>query len=299
MARFCPYCGTPVPEGSKFCVGCGKPLAKPEAQPEPQPAAQPEPQPAANPAPAFRPAFAPQLRELAAPASTGEIVLGELGLPGPAELTDTVTKVLSPVSGVLQSVKSFFGGILQAFKNPVTLIGVLLFAVLWFVLSLFRDSDSGIVKALSWLTFSEGGLGRSIPGALGGVLGKGAVAAALLSLSPSGLKNTGKGVAALFTGHGEKRSILSLIIGTVVGGALYFAFAGLHASAGTTMAGLAGVLLSLQALGGGSGKLYSLAQSLTSRAANGVREAARGRCDGLLTGLTAGFALATAVSAFL
>lgn len=65
------------------------------------------------------------------------------------------------------------------------------------------------------------------------------------------------------------------------------------------MAGIAGAVLSLEALGGGTGKLYELAQSLTSRAENGVRSAVRGRCDGLLTGMTLGFALGTAVPLFL
>ena len=65
------------------------------------------------------------------------------------------------------------------------------------------------------------------------------------------------------------------------------------------MSAIAGALLSLEALGAGSGKLYTLAQSLTSRAADGIRTAVRGKCDSLLTGITLGFAIAPAVAAFL
>lgn len=45
---FCPKCGTQNPDGSKFCSGCGQPLA-PAAQSasQPAPTSQPAPQPAA------------------------------------------------------------------------------------------------------------------------------------------------------------------------------------------------------------------------------------------------------------
>jgi hypothetical protein len=103
-----------------------------------------------------------------------------------------------------------------------------------------------------------------------------------------------KGIGALFVGHGERRSLVGVVIGVVLGGALYFAFAGENASPDTAMAGIAGAVLSLEALGAGDGPIYTLVQSLTSRARNGVRTAMRGKCDGLLTGMALGFAIATA-----
>lgn len=36
MPKFCEYCGTPLKEGARFCVGCGHPVAQP-AQPTQQP----------------------------------------------------------------------------------------------------------------------------------------------------------------------------------------------------------------------------------------------------------------------
>ena len=325
MANFCRYCGKPVQPGANFCPACGKSLAKASAQPASRQAEAPKRQQPSYAAPQTRAdtmrsrmtqaqprtasarvaeaarqvASVPPLRELTASASAGEVDLGTLSLPGLSGAAEPVAKALSPVSGLLHGVGSFFGGVAGLFKKPAALIGTVLLAVLWYVLAQLRDSDSEIVKILSWLTYAEGGFDRSALGTVGGVLGKGTVAASLLSLFTGGLKNLFKGFGALFTGHGEKRGVISIIIGVVIGGLIYFAFAGKTASADTAMAGVAGALLSLEALGGGSGKIWELAQSLTSRATNGVRTAVRGKCDGLLTGLAIGFALATALSAFL
>lgn len=45
---FCPKCGTQNPDGSKFCSGCGQPLAPAsQSASQPAPTSQPAPQPAA------------------------------------------------------------------------------------------------------------------------------------------------------------------------------------------------------------------------------------------------------------
>ena len=156
------------------------------------------------------------------------------------------------------------------------------------------------MNLLSFLTYAEGGFDRSGIGILGGILGKGIVAAGLLSLPRDGVINAAKGIGALFAGHGEKRGILNILLGIVLGAAAYYVFVGPdNASAATAMPGIAGALLTMEALGSGNGKLYELARSLTSRISNGTREEAKGRCDGLLTGLVLGFALATVLSAFM
>jgi hypothetical protein len=126
----------------------------------------------------------------------------------------------------------------------------------------------------------------------------GTVAATYASLINGGIVSAAKGVVALFKGHGQKRSIVCILIGVVIGGVIYFAFAGRNISANTAMAGIAGTLLSLEALGGGKGKLYTLVCSLTSKATNGVRSEMQGRCDGILTGMTIGFAVTTVVMAY-
>ncbi|MBR3170563.1 MAG: zinc-ribbon domain-containing protein [Lachnospiraceae bacterium] len=246
----------------------------------------------------------PHIETQAAATTAGEIdfgiISGELTIPGLSDTGKTAGRVLSPVEGIIHSIGSFLGGISGIFRRPAALIGVLLLAALWFVLARHRDSDSGIVNLLSFLTYAEGGFDRSGIGILGGILGKGIVAAGLLSLPRDGVINAAKGIGALFAGHGEKRGILNILLGIVLGAAAYYVFVGPdNASAATAMPGIAGALLTLEALGSGEGKLYELARSLTSRISNGIREEAKGRCDGLLTGLVLGFALATVLAAFM
>ena len=246
----------------------------------------------------------PQIKTQAAAATAGEIDLGiisgELSIPGLSVAGKTAGRVLSPVSGIIHSIGSFLGGISGIFRRPAALIGVLLLAALWVVLARHWGSDSGIVNLLSFLTYAEGGFDRSGIGVLGGILGKGIVAAGLLSLPRGGLTNAVHGIGALFAGHGEKRGILNILLGIVIGAAAYYVFVGPdNATAATAMPGIAGALLTLEALGSGNGKLYELARSLTSRISNGIREEAKSRCDGLLIGLVLGFALATVLSAFM
>lgn len=295
MAKFCRYCGKPVREGAKFCKFCGQALTKTTNMQVHQPHANFEPAPDRS---IKQSAAAPQIREIIATAVKGE---GDLGVIGPGSisgLTGQVSEVLSPFKGLVRSITSLLGGIGSLFKNPLSLIVTILMAVLWFVLARYKDTDLLIIRILSWLTYAEGSYGRSIPGMIGGVLGMGTVAATYTSLFNGGIVNAGKGIVALFKGHGKKRSIVCIIIGVVIGGLLYFAFAGRNISADTAMAGIAGTVLSLEALGGCRGKLYSLVQAVTSKTANGVRSAMQGRIDGMLTGMTIGFAVATIVFSF-
>jgi hypothetical protein len=208
-----------------------------------------------------------------------------------------LTEVLPPFAGILQGIRSLFRGIPQIFRNPAALIGTLVLALLWFVLGMFRNSDSSIIRFLSWLTFAEGGFDRGAAGVLFGALGKGTVAAALMSLVSGGFPKALSGLAAFFKGKGERRGIVSILLGLIMGWLIYLIFTGPgKRSPEMSMAGIAGALLSLEALGSGSGQIYGLVQSLTSKFLYGKRMAEQGKCDGLLTGLAAGFALGAAFS---
>ena len=241
----------------------------------------------------------PQVKTLAASATTGEIDFGVMDLPGLSGATEQVTKALSPIAGIFQGIGSWIGGIFCIFKNPASLIGTLALAALYVFLAHNRNSDSAIIKWFSLLTYAEGGFDRSsMLGKIGGTLGKGTVAAALFSFFNGGLPRFFKGIGALFKGHGEKRSFLSILFGIILGGAVYFAFVGRYPSQGSFVVGIAGAVLSLEALGGGSGKLYTLAQSLTSKVTNTIRVTVQGKCDGILIGLTIGFVLAAVLSHF-
>jgi hypothetical protein len=237
---------------------------------------------------------------MTASSAAGELALGDLELPGQAgvqALRKAAEAVPSPIGGIFRGIGGYIGGIFKIFTKPLRLICVVLLGVLWVFLAKERGSDSTAVSVLSWLTFSEGGFDRELPGTILGILGKGTVGAALISLLSGGLPKLFKGIGALFTGHGEKRGFFRILFWLVIGAAVYFAFVGEYASGETAMAGIGGAILSLEALGGGSGKLYALASSLTAKKIDGVRTAMRGRCDGLLTGLTLGFGLAAALSA--
>ncbi len=334
-ASFCRFCENPIQPGAKFCNKCGNALEEPDTRRTSQPhtqasaskpaaarkaAATPEAETSVSEIPqktkktaatktrsrrasakSVPDSLIPQVQSLTAAATAGEIEFGVMNLP---ELSG-ITEVLTPIAGIFQSIGSWISGIFRIFKNPASLIGTLALAALYVFLALNRNSDSEIIKWLSLLTYAEGGFDRGgldgvqgILGTVGGTLGKGTTAAALLSLFNGGLVNVFKGIGTIFSGHGEKRSIISFLFGVLVGGTAYFAFVGRKPSAGSFVAGIAGALLSLEALGSGSGKLYALAQSLTSRAADGIRTAVQGKCNSLLRGLTLGFVLATVLSRF-
>lgn len=327
----CANCGAELKPGAKFCRDCGTPVAataapararrtakktemppppsaeKPrraasparsKAAPPPLPKVAPTPPPmpggkpgAPQPAAAF-----PLMQSLGAAAAPGEVDCGVIQLPGLASVQQAADKVLSPLGGIFSTLGSFLGGVFGILRSPGAFIGTALMAGFWFVLAQLRESGVGAdtVEPLSWFTFAQGGYGRTGAGAVGGIFGMGAVAAMFGTLLSGGMVDAFKGIGALFVGHGERRSLVGVVIGVVLGGALYFAFAGENVSADTAMAGIAGAVLSLEALGAGDGPIYTLVQSLTSRARNGVRTAMRGKCDGLLTGMALGFAIATA-----
>ena len=288
MAKFCKYCGDPITEGEAFCDNCGKPIEAPP--PPPMPDGKPD-------APQSAAAF-PLTQSLGAAAAPGEVDCGVIQLPGLAPVQQAAEKVLSPLGGIFSTLGSFLGGVFGILRSPGAFIGTALMAGFWFVLAQLRESGVGAdtVEPLSWFTFAQGGFGRTGAGTVGGIFGMGAVAAMFGTLLSGGMIDAFKGIGALFVGHGERRSLFCVVIGVVLGGALYFAFAGKYASADTAMAGIAGAVLSLEMLGAGDGPIYTLVQSLTSRARNGVRTAVQGRCDGLFTGLTLGFAIATALT---
>ena len=234
--------------------------------------------------------------------ATGGALGGAMGTVN--QVKGQVMEILPPVKTLLSGVKSFFGNFRDFIKNPKAAIPMIIMGILWIVLGMMRDSDSSIVKVLSWLTFSEGGLDRGAAGTIGGIFGKGVVAVAVTSLINGGLRDIAAGLKTIFSGskgkNGEKKSLGFLLIGVVIGILAYFAFTGFENASGiTTMAGISGIMLSLGALGSRDGFLYKFAESLTSKVQNGVRTAQNGKLTGLFAGMTGGFALVTAFTALL
>ncbi len=249
------------------------------------------------------------LPEVAALAQPGEFALDDFvmgtleDVVGPEageaikSVTDTINTIKSPLSTLLGGAGSVFTGIFKAFKQPKVLLTSAVMAVVWIILGMLRNSDSEIVKILSWLTFSEGGFDRDALGTLGGVAGKGAVAVMFGSLLSGGISKLTSGVGAIFKKTEGKKSVVALLFGVLLGIIIYFVFTGVDiASAATAMAGISGAVLSLEALGGQSGWIYQMAASLTAKKVEGVRTLQDGKINSLLGGITAGFAIVTAMT---
>ena len=313
--KYCRSCGKQIETNVKFCRYCGFRF---DGAPQ-NTVSQPEQQAPQQPASQGGISAGALVQEVAASTSKGEesFDLGNLGMGmidhatggalGSAmntvsQMKGKVTEILSPFRTLLSGIKSFGRNLIGFFKNPKGAIPTILLGILWIVLGMMRDSDSDVIKALSWLTFSEGGLDRDGIGMIGGIFGKGIVAVALTSLINGGWRDVAAGCKTMFGGKkgDEKPKALHLIIGAIIGVLGYYAFVGFRNASGiTTMAGISGILLSLESLGSKDGFLYRFAQSLTSRVQNGVRTAQNGKVAGLFTGMTAGFAIITALTALI
>ncbi len=282
--KYCIYCGGEIADDAKFCQNCGKPVYQAE-----------EPVAEVKVKEVGKAAISKITCAIPAPAQAGEMALGES-----FNLGGETRKILSPIRAIFKTVGSFFKGIAGLFKSPKNLVIILVLLVIWIVLWFFRDSDSPIVDISSFLTFANAEKGRSVIGAIGSTFGKGTVAAFWVSLFSGGIPAFFKGIGGMIKKTDEKRSIVYLIVGAVVGAALYLAYAGIKTSTwGSAMAGIAGAVLAAMSLGRKSGPLYELAQALSSKEENGVRNAHSGKVQSIFTGLFIGFALATVITSLI
>ena len=265
----CPVCGKKAEQGTQFCLHCGAPLQK------------------TSPSHSVRPASVKKAQDafrLAASTAAGEMDFGDMGTIISAVRESSVSAVTeavadSPIAGILHCAGSWLGGLFRMFTKPKVLLYSLMMAGLWTILGFLKDSGSELIETLSWLTCAEGG-----------ILGKGCTAVFLSTLFSGGIVNTFRGIGSLFRKEG-KGSLFGTLFGLMAGAACCLGFTGAAASA--SMAGISGALLSLQSLGRKDGKLYTLAESLTSGKADGIRIAHTGKAKSLLTGLSLGFAVVT------
>ena len=180
---FCPKCGNKLQDNAKFCDKCGNPVGSvPNNQSvnNQTPAQTPLMKSTAQNASA-QTASEPQAFRFSALNVSGEAAYGAIGntamsavsnaIPGPGKLIGT-------------SVKQFFTSIGAAFKDPKRLIPAFVLAVVWLTLNILQACGINPIptKILSFLTFSNGGMSGGVIGAIGGILGKGIFAGALVSL---------------------------------------------------------------------------------------------------------------------
>lgn len=290
----CAYCGAELKETSKFCPKCGRSVSSVTIQQTP-----PVPQPVPQESQPLR-QVTQQLQALGinVPASPtqGAAAIDIPNLSGMADSVGTVSEIVSPFATAINGIKGFFTGFKHLGKDKKALIGAVIMAVLWTVIWLWNRSDGKniISEILSAITFAEGGTRGNAAQFIGGIFGKGMVMSCFASLFAGGIPGIIGGVKKIF---GKGLHIGSCIMGFGIAVTLYQLFAGFTGTYGIAVA-LSGAALSLQALGGNSGFFNTFAESLASRRLGQMRTANDTRCKSILTGLTAGFTLSAALSAF-
>ena len=217
---------------------------------------------------------------------SGEAAYGAIGntamsavsnaIPGPGKLIGT-------------SVKQFFTSIGAAFKDPKRLIPAITLAVVWLTLNILQACGINPIPAqiLSFLTFSNGGMSGGVIGAIGGILGKGIFAGALVSLI--GLF-TRKGGAKLSFGETLKGAfgisldtLWAYLTGIGAAMLLYLFISG-GATRISFMGGIAAAFLSARAALSG-GFLQKLFGSFTNS-----KSPSNPNVSGIIRGLSVGFA---------
>ena len=180
---FCPKCGNKLPDNAKFCDKCGNPVGS-----------VPNNQSVNNQTPAQTPlmkstvqnasaqtAPEPQAFRFSALNVSGEAAYGAIGNTAMSAVSNAIP---GPGKVIGTGVKSFFTSIGSAFKDPKRLIPAFVLAVVWLTLNILQACGINPIttKILSFLTFSNGGMSGGVIGAIGGILGKGIFAGALVSL---------------------------------------------------------------------------------------------------------------------
>ena len=267
-----------------FCPKCGNPVSGVQSDIPPKKADEQRIQPSEN--------ETSQKQCLTASAAAGEAALGSYG-GGPAGAISGVIPGPGKVIGA--GLKSLFTSIGSSFKDPKRLIPAFVLAAVWLVLNILQACGINPVptRILSFLTFANGGMSGGFFGAIGGIIGKGIFAGALVSL------------IGLFTRKGgEKRSFKDTVKGAfgVSLGTLWPYICGIGAamllylfiSGGATrisfMGGIAASFLAARAALSG-GFLQRLFGSFTSKG----RSKAGPGVAGLIRGLSVGFAAAALI----
>ena len=287
MANFCKYCGNPLKEGARFCTACGKQIAEIQSEPQEKTPAPEKPKPdigekavqttktaAKTAAVKTVGAFAGQL----APSGCGETTLGSFGGGG----------TFAIIAG---GIKHFFTSVKNALKNPKRLIPILILAAVWLILIILQlcGISPFPVRALSFLSFANGGMYGGFFGAIGGIIGKGLFAGALMSVISLVVNRKGGGTRSF---GDTVKSFFSISLDTLwaylagIGMAvLFYLFISGGATRISFMGGIAASFLAARATLL-SGFMQRLIGSITSKFKGGTGIDA----TAIMRGLTVGFA---------
>ena len=260
--HFCPHCGSKLPAGAKFCGVCGKTT---EAVPP-------------------TPEFESKKASFHAPILSGENAFGQVDVNKSENTRQSAGNVIS------DAFKSLISSLTAFFKDPIKLIPLIILAVLWLTINILQACGVNFlpINVFSFLSFAEAGIHGGILGALGGIIGKGMFAGAVVSL------------IGLFTRKNEaKRSFGDILKGAfgVSAGSMFAYITGigiamllyLFISGGATrvsfMGGVAAAFLAAKAALN-NGFLKRLLGSFVPKGSKGASEG----INGVIRGLSVGFA---------
>lgn len=297
----CPSCGAPLLTAVRFCGECGADVSSQfeSLRTAGEPSAVKETAPKRNKAETVRAvvnaAKAVEKSVFFAPNFAGEFELG------------TVSMIPNPASVISGGFKSLLTSLKSFFKNPKAFIPTLLISAVWLTLNILKANgiDPVPTQILSVLTFSNAGFSDNALNIVGGVLGKGVFAAALVSLI--GIitnKNKGqrRGVGeVLFKSFGvDSQTLGAYIFGAGLALMLFVFMSGNDVNYTSVMGGAAAAFASARsALNGGflSRLFASFEQKSVVKTAEGIpRGMAAGFAAAALLGLIPNFTLALLVS---
>ena len=296
MSKLCTACGAPLQENVRFCTGCGAPVinqapgkeTKEKIPPIISPDTvikEPEQMTPVNVIPAFASTAAQLLNTSRASATAGEMTLPQKMFPL------AMPEFANPFAVLGSGLKRMLAGFKAALGDKKRLIPALVLAV-WWIMFIFLPpavKDAFPARFLAWLTFSQGGLQGGFLNMIGGIAGKGLLAAFFTSLiiDKSTLGRMKAGISAVTGGlKGDRSTLSSWLLGTALALILYNIMVG-STSMQNSMAAIACLGLSLRGLAGGSGFARQFFTSLFYKESADTTGSNR-----FMAGWAAGFAIA-------
>lgn len=284
----CINCGADIKNSAKFCPKCGKQVISKDEKKLSSEKEKPR-IPQNKISGAVSTLFS---QNTAAPPVSGEAALGGNISAVPTRIPDLKSVI---TNGFFRLIK----GILDVFKDKRKLIPAMILVVLWVLLPILTaiGADPFPVKLLSALTFASGGLTGGFIGVVGGIIGKGVVAGLFISLISGGHRGIKEGISHVLSDFRKIKTagIIPLLIGAGAAMILYNFFAGI-AAISQFMAGIAGIVICLRALGNKTGFIIRLITSLTAKKSDAGKSGNPAAVNGIITGLSAGFALSVLLS---
>ncbi|MBO4667777.1 MAG: hypothetical protein J5666_06625 [Bacilli bacterium] len=219
--------------------------------------------------------------------NSGETELGSVEVE---VIKETIDKIPGPGKVIGYGFKSIGASVKQVFKHPLRLLPAIILVVIWLVINILQASgiNNIAVKTISFLTFADAGTHGGFIGAVGGIIGKGLFAGAIVFLvslfrnKKSGTKTfTKENLKGIF--KVSRNSLWAYLTG--IGLSMFFF---LFISGGATRISFMGGLgVSLLAIGSciNKGFLFMLMASIFSKGKTEVSPYAIGIMQGLSIGL--------------